>query len=117
MAGAVRSRSLRPGEGDGGDEKGETMTSQPRTTMTLLAAAGLLTGAVIGGGLGFALGYPEKPGADPKKPEGPARPVATAAGVVVGGIAGLLAVIIRMSRSEEAEPHPPRRRARKGRRG
>jgi hypothetical protein len=30
--------------------------------MILLAVAGLLTGAVIGGGLGFALGYPKMPG-------------------------------------------------------
>src|SRR5690242_17912748 len=29
MAGAVRPRSLRPGEGDGGDEKGETVTARP----------------------------------------------------------------------------------------
>lgn len=93
------------------------MKSSRRTTLILLAAAGLLTGALIGGGLGFALGYPEKPGADPKKLEGPARPVATVAGVVVGGIAGVLAVIIRMSRSEEVKPQPPRRRARKDRRG
>jgi hypothetical protein len=90
------------------------MKSSRWTTMILLAVAGLLTGAVIGGGLGFALGYPEMPGSDPKKQEGPGRPVATVAGVVVGGIAGLLAAIIRTSRHEEAKPHPPRRRARKG---
>jgi hypothetical protein len=92
-----------------------TMKISRRTTLILLAVVGLLTGAVIGGGLGFALGYPEMPGSDPKKQEGPSRHVATAAGVVVGGIAGVLAAIIRASRYEEAKPNPPRRRTRKRR--
>jgi hypothetical protein len=91
------------------------MMRSRQKTVVLLAVTGLLIGALVGGLLGFALGYPEVPGADPKKQEGPGRPVAAVVGMVLGGAAGCLAVIIRMSRREEPKTPPPsRKRGRKG---